>query len=41
MAQVGIATRYTFLDYFRSRRFFVLLIITVIIGVLLSALGVL
>ncbi len=38
MAQVGIITKYTFLDYFRSRRFFVLLIITVLIGALLTAL---
>jgi ABC-2 type transport system permease protein len=39
MAQVSIITKYTFLDYFRSRRFFVLLLITVIIGALLTALA--
>ncbi len=38
MAQVGIITKYTFLDYFRSRRFFVLLAITVLIGLLLTVL---
>lgn len=38
MAQVGIITKYTFVDYLRSRRFFVLLAITVLIGVLLSVL---
>ena len=38
MAQVGIVTKYTFLDYLRSRRFFVLFIITIIIGALLTAL---
>jgi ABC-2 type transport system permease protein len=38
ITQVGIITKYTFLDYFRSRRFFVLLTITVLIGVLLSVL---
>ena len=38
MSQVGIITKYTFLDYLRSRRFFVLLIITVLIGVILTVL---
>jgi ABC-2 type transport system permease protein len=38
VAQVGIITKYTFVDYFRSRRFFVLLVITVLIGLLLTAL---
>ena len=38
ITQVGIITKYTFLDYLRSRRFFVLLIITILIGVLLTVL---
>jgi ABC-2 type transport system permease protein len=38
IAQVRIITKYTFLDYFRSRRFLILLIITVLIGALLTAL---
>ncbi len=38
MSQVGIIAKYTFLDYLRSRRFFVLLIITVLIGVILTVL---
>jgi ABC-2 type transport system permease protein len=37
MTQIGIITKYTFLDYFRSRRFLILLIITVIIGAILTA----
>jgi ABC-2 type transport system permease protein len=36
ITQIGVITKYTFLDYFRSRRFFVLLVITVLIGALLS-----
>jgi ABC-2 type transport system permease protein len=36
-AQVGIITKYTFLDYFRSRRFLILAIITGLIGILLTA----
>jgi ABC-2 type transport system permease protein len=36
--QVGITMKYTFLDYFRSRRFFILLIITFIISALLTVL---
>lgn len=36
MAQVGITMKYTFLDYFRSRRFFILLIITLLISALLT-----
>jgi ABC-2 type transport system permease protein len=35
--QVGIITKYTFLDYLRSRRFIVLIIITGLIGGLLTA----
>jgi ABC-2 type transport system permease protein len=38
MAQVGITMKYTFLDYFRSRRFFILLIITLLITALLTIL---
>lgn len=38
MTQVGIITKYTFLDYFRSRRFFILLIITLLISTLLTIL---
>lgn len=38
MVQVGIISKYTVLDYFRSRRFYVLFAITVLIGVLLSVL---
>jgi ABC-type transport system involved in multi-copper enzyme maturation permease subunit len=34
--QVGIITKYTFLDYFRSRRFLILAIITLLIGFLLT-----
>jgi ABC-2 type transport system permease protein len=37
MAQIGITMKYTFLDYFRSRRFFILLTITVLISILLTA----
>jgi len=36
IAQVGIITKYTFLDYFRSRRFLILSIITLLIGGLLT-----
>jgi ABC-2 type transport system permease protein len=36
LTQVGITTKYTLLDYFRSRRFFILLTITLLIGVLLT-----
>lgn len=36
LTQVGITTKYTFLDYFRSRRFFILLTITLLVGVLLT-----
>ena len=38
MTQVGITMKYTFLDYFRSRRFFILLIITLLITALLTIL---
>lgn len=38
MTQVGIITKYTFLDYFRSRRFFILLAITILISALLTIL---
>jgi ABC-2 type transport system permease protein len=38
LTQVGITMKYTFLDYFRSRRFFILLIITFIISALLTVL---
>ena len=38
IAQIGITMKYTFLDYFRSRRFFILLIITLIISALLTIL---
>ena len=37
IAQIGIITKYTFLDYFRSRRFLVLVFITALIGILLTA----
>jgi ABC-2 type transport system permease protein len=36
VTQVMIMTKYSFLDYFRSRRFFVLLIIAVAVGFLLT-----
>jgi len=36
MAQVGIAMKYTFLEYFRSRRFLIMLIITLLIAALLT-----
>jgi ABC-2 type transport system permease protein len=36
MAQVGITMKYTFLDYFRSRRFLILLVITLLIAALLT-----
>jgi ABC-2 type transport system permease protein len=36
MIQVGVITKYTFLDYFRSRRFLILVIITLLIGFLLT-----
>jgi ABC-2 type transport system permease protein len=38
LTQIGITTKYTFLDYFRSRRFFILLAITLLIGALLTVL---
>jgi len=38
VTQVAIVTKYTFLDYFRSRRFYILLLITLLIGALLTAL---
>jgi ABC-2 type transport system permease protein len=38
MTQVGTIMKYTLLDYFRSRRFFIMLIITVLISVLLTVL---
>jgi len=38
MAQVRITMKYTFLDYFRSRRFLILLIITFLIAALLTVL---
>jgi ABC-2 type transport system permease protein len=38
LTQVGITMKYTFLDYFRSRRFFILLVITLIISVILTVL---
>ncbi len=36
LTQVGITLKYTFLDYFRSRRFFILLVITLLISALLT-----
>ena len=36
LTQVGITVKYTFLDYFRSRRFFILLVITLLISALLT-----
>ena len=38
MAQVGIITKYTLLDYVRSRRFFIMLIILALISILLTVL---
>ncbi len=38
MAQVGIVTKYTFLDYLRSRRFLILMIITLFISAILTIL---
>jgi len=38
MTQVGTVMKYTLLDYLRSRRFFIMLIITVLISVLLTVL---
>jgi len=38
LSQVGIITKYTLLDYVRSRRFYVLLIITLLISALLTIL---
>jgi len=38
LTQVGITMKYTFLDYFRSRRFFILLTITLIISAILTVL---
>ena len=37
MTQVGITMKYTFLDYFRSRRFIILLAITLLISALLTS----
>jgi ABC-2 type transport system permease protein len=37
IAQAGITTKYALLDYIRSRRFYILLAITVIIGLILTA----
>lgn len=37
MAQVGVVMKYTFLDYFRARRFAILLTIALLISVLLTA----
>ena len=37
VTQIGITMRYTLLDYFRSRRFFILLAIELIIGIALTA----
>ena len=34
--QIGVTAKYTFLDYFRSRRFFILLTIALLIGALLT-----
>src|SRR4030042_27890 len=36
MTQAGITMKYTFLDYFRSRRFFILLTITLLVSALLT-----
>ncbi len=38
MAQVGTVMKYTLLDYLRSRRFFIMLIITALISLLLTVL---
>jgi ABC-2 type transport system permease protein len=38
LTQVGIVMKYTLLDYLRSRRFFIMLIITALISVLLTVL---
>ena len=38
IAQVGIIMKYTLLDYIRSRRFFIILIITALISILLTVL---
>jgi ABC-2 type transport system permease protein len=38
VAQVGVTMKYTFLDYFRSRRFFILLAIVLLISALLTVL---
>src|SRR2546427_13235891 len=38
VAQVGVTMKYTFLDYFRSRRFFILLAIVLLISGLLTVL---
>jgi ABC-2 type transport system permease protein len=37
LTQIGIVTKYAFLNYFRARRFYALLIIVLIIGVLITA----
>lgn len=36
LEQTAIITKYAFLDYFRSRRFFILLVITIAIGAILT-----
>lgn len=38
ITQIGVTMKYTFLDYFRSRRFFILLIITLLVSALLTIL---
>ncbi len=38
LTQIGITMKYTFLDYFRSRRFFILLALTLIISAILTVL---
>jgi ABC-2 type transport system permease protein len=38
LTQIGIIMKYTFLDYFRSRRFFILLALTLIISAILTVL---
>jgi ABC-2 type transport system permease protein len=38
LTQIGITMKYTFIDYFRSRRFFILLTITLIISAILTVL---
>ena len=36
LGQVGVIMKYTFLDYFRSRRFFILLVIALVISAILT-----